>query len=206
MKKYLVVLSLFIIGFSSCVKDRVSTASTGPVVVGDRKLIHYWSFNSGVDSSTMRIPDTTIGGGTISWSLGATGYIDNVAGSSLNTRMGLDSGYAMRVRNPFNSWVLHIPTTGHKQPIIQFVVERSNSGPASNSISYTTDGTTFTANGLNATSITLPSLGWTQYSFDFSSISAVDDNPKFAIKFSKSITDTTGNDRYDNISVDAYVK
>ena len=204
MKNLLIILSLLVISVSSCVKDRVSTVPTGPVVVGDRKLIHYWSFNFGVDSSTLAIPDTTIGGGTISFSFASAGYADAVAGSNLNKRMNLDSGTAMRVRNPFHSWVLHIPTTGFKQPIIQFAVQKSGSGPASNALSYTTDGNNYTTTGLSATSITF-SADWTQYSLDFSSIAEVNDNPKFAIKFSNSDT-TAGNDRYDNITVDAYIK
>ncbi len=193
--------------FSACVKDRVSNASTGPVVIGDRKLIHYWSFNNGADAATLAIPDTTIGGGTITYSLAGAGTVDNVnPGSGLNLRMSQDTGSGLRVRNPFYSWVLHAPTTGFKQPIIQFAVQKSNSGPASNNITYTIDGTNFTSVGLNATSILL-TTDWTLYSLDFSAISAVNDNPHFAVKFSNSLADTSGgNDRYDNISIDAYVK
>ena len=207
MKQYLIVFSILIISASSCVKDRVSSASAGPVVLGDRKLIHFWSFNSGTDSSSLAIPDTTIGGGTISYSFAPNGYADAVSpGSALNKRMGVDSGSGLRVRNPFYSFVIHTPTTGYQKPVLQFVVERSNSGPANNSISYTVDGSNYITDGLNATSITL-TTAWTQYSVDFSSIPSVDNNPHFAVKFSNSIADTSGgNDRYDNISVDAFVK
>lgn len=205
MKKLLSILSILVIVASSCVKDRVSTAATGPVVLGDRKLIHYWSFNTGSDSTTLSIPDTTIGGGTITYSFATNGYVDAVSpGSSLNLRRGVDSGTGMRVRNPFYSWTLHTPTTGYKKPILQFAVQKSGSGPASNAISYTVDGTNYTTDGLSATSITLAAT-WTQYSIDFSSITSVDDNPKFAVKFSNADT-TAGNNRYDNITVDAYVK
>ena len=207
MKRYIAFLSVLVICVSSCVKDRVSVASTGPVVIGDRKLIHYWSFNSGTDSTTLSVPDTTIGGGRISFSFAPNGYADGVSpGAGLNLRHGQDTGSGMRVRNPFYSWVLHVPTTGYKQPIVQFAIQKSNSGPASNTISYTTDGVNYTTDGLNATSI-LFTTTWTLYSLDFSAISAVNDNPKFAIKFTNSIADTSGgNDRYDNISVDAFVK
>ncbi len=207
MKSYLLVFSLLVISFSSCVKDRIQTAATGPVVLGDRKLIHYWSFNTGADSASLAVPDTTIGGGHISFSFAPNGYADAVSpGATLNTRSGKDSGTGLRVRNPFYSWVLHVPTVGYKQPILQFTVQKSNSGPASNSISYTLDGSNYTSTGLAATSITL-TTAWTQYSIDFSSIPQVDNNPHFAIKFSNSIADTSGgNNRYDNITVDAFVK
>lgn len=207
MKNYIIIFSLLSVCFASCVKDRVSSASSGPVVLGDRKLIHYWSFNSGADSSTLSIPDTTIGGGKINFSFAASGYADNVSpGASLNLRMSVDSGAGLRVRNPFYYMVLHVPTTGYKQPIVQFAVQRSNSGPATNSVSYTTDGINYSSDGLVTTSVAF-STSWVQYSLDFSSIQQVNDNPKFAIRFSNSIADTSGgNDRYDNITVDAFVK
>ncbi len=207
MKQIIFFLTAVVICLSSCVKDRVSNASTGPVVIGDRKLIHYWSFNNGSDSSSLSIPDTTIGGGTITFSFASAGTVDNVnPGSGLNLRKNQDTGSGLRVRNPFYSWVLHAPTTGFKQPIVQFAVQKSNSGPATNTITYTIDGNNYTSAGLNATSITI-TTDWTLYSLDFSSISSVNDNPHFAIKFSNSIADTSGgNDRYDNISVDAFVK
>ena len=206
MKKYLLLTIAFMAAFSSCLKDRVSTATSGPVVVGDRKLIHYWSFNSGSDSTSLAIPDTTIGGGTIHYAFTDTGHADAVSpGSSLNLRMGADSGSGLRVRIPFKYWTLYIPTTGYKQPIVQFVVERSNSGPTTNDISYTIDGQNFITTGLSATSVTLGTT-WALFSLDFSAIPSVDDNPKFAIKFNNSTTATGGNNRYDNISVDAFPK
>ncbi len=207
MKPYLALFALFILSASSCVKDRVQNAATGPVVVGDRKLIHYWSFNTGADSASLAVPDTSIGGGHITFTYFANGYTDAVSpGCTLNLRRGADSGTGLRVRNPFSSWVLHIPTTGYKQPIIQFAVQKSNSGPSSNAISYTIDGHNYISAGLAASSVTL-TISWTQYSLDFSGIPEVNDNPNFAIKFSNSIADTLGgNNRYDNISVDAFAK
>ena len=207
MKRTLLFLSILTIAFSSCVKDRVTPVATGPVVLGDRKLIHYWSFNTGTDAASLAIPDSTIGGGTISYTFAGAGYADAVTpGAGNNLRLGKDTGTGLRVRNPFYSWVLHAPTTGYKQPILQFAAQKSNSGPASNTISYTTDGTNYTTVGLSATSVAITTV-WTQYSVDFSNIPAVDDNPKFAIKFAISIADTAGgNDRYDNITIDAFKK
>jgi len=206
MKQNILILAIIAIAFSACVKDRVSPAQTGPISVAGRTLIHYWSFNTGTDSASLAVPDTTIGGGRITYSFYQNGYTDAVSpGSLLNLRRGEDTGTALRIRNPFDHWVLHIPTTGFKQPIVQFAIEKSNSGPASNAISYTTDGSTWTSTGISS-SITF-TTSWVLYSIDFSSISAVDDNALFAIKFSNLIADTSGgNDRYDNISVDALPK
>lgn len=206
MKRYIFILSALVITAASCVKDKVTPVSTGPVVLGDRKLIHYWSFNTGTDSISMSVPDTTIGGGFITYSCAHNGYIDAVTpGSGLNLRHGADTGAGMRVRNPYYSWVLHIPTTGYKQPIIQFSLEKSSSGPTSSTISYTIDGINYISTGIpTALAFT---IAWTEASLDFSAIPEVNDNPKFAIKFSNAIADTSGgNDRFDNISIDAFVK
>lgn len=207
MKRILMLLCAGLCAFSGCVKDRITPVATGPVELGDRKLIHYWSFNTGNDSTTLSVPDSTIGGGTISYSCASAGYVDAVTpGAGHNIRLGKDTGSGLRVRNPFYSWVLHAPTTGYKQPILQFATQKSNSGPASNTISYTTDGTNYTSAGLSATSVAI-TTEWTQFSVDFSNIPAADDNPKFAIKFSIAIADTAGgNDRYDNITIDAFKK
>jgi hypothetical protein len=135
-------------------------------------------------------------------------YIDTFnPGTSLNARPANDSGGAVRLRKPYTSMTIHLPTTGYKQPIFSFACERSNSGPTNNNIEYTTDGVNFVTTGLSASTVQ-PEVTWKQYTIDFSNISAVDDNPKFAIRFTATTnnTGTSGNDRYDNISLDAYAK
>jgi hypothetical protein len=136
----------------------------------------------------------------------SSAYVDTVMpGCTLNLRNTSIDGGALRIRNPFSYWVIHMPTTGYKQPILQFACEKSNKGSATNTILYTTDGTNYTSDGITS-SITITTT-WTQYSIDFSAVSAANDNPKFAIKFANSIADTSGgNDRYDNVTLDAFTK
>jgi hypothetical protein len=197
--------TIFVIALSimsaSCVKDRITAAGSGPVNLGDRKLIHYYNFNTATDIAGLQRTDTTIGGSNITFNTTSTGYADTFSiGSSLNLRRTSDSGFCMRLR--CKNWTIKLPTTGYKQPIFQIAVSRSNKGATTNSITYTTDGTNFTSNGLSAASINIDAV-WTQYSLDFSTISAVDNNPTFAIRFSNNGDTTNGNNRYDNITLDA---
>ncbi len=185
-----------------CVKDRISDNSGGSGVHTGSQLIHYWGFNKS-DSIALLTPDTTIGGGFINFQAAT---IDTVQpGSSINLRMGIDSGGAIRMRNPFAYMIIKAPTTGFKTPVLTFAGERSNSGPAGNTVQYTIDGT----NWLAAPTSTLTlNTTWALYTIDFGSISAVDDNANFAIKLvtTNNNTGTSGNDRYDNISIDAVKK
>ena len=207
MKQYLAILSLLVICATSCVKDRVQPISTGVTSTGDRTLIHYWTFNVGIDSTTLATPGTTIGGGKINFSFYTNGYVDTVMpGSPDNLWNGAASGGALRVRNPFSFFVVHAPTTGYKDVQLRLGYEKSNKGPATNSISYTIDGVNYITDGLVSTGLTLTTT-WQVATIDFTSITAVNNNPNFAIKFSNSIADTSGgNDRYDNISIHANTK
>lgn len=200
--RYLIILSIsFFIALSSCVKDRVDPPK-GNTAVGERKLIYYWSFNATSDTSLLKYPDTASAMAYLSYDVS---YIDTVQpGSDDNARRNADAGGAIRMRNPYNAIVLHVPTTGFKQPLLTFCAQRSNSGPTANAISYSLDGINFTSAGMDATSITIGTT-WAKYAIDFSSISGADNNPNFCIKLAatNNNTGTTGNDRYDNISIDA---
>ncbi len=203
MKISYIYILLVTLALGSCVKDRVSTGSSGPTNIGSRSLIHYWSFNKTSDTAAMRHADSTVGGGVFDY---VAGYIDTVhPGTLLNARNGADSGGAVRVRNPYTSMTIHVPTTGYKQPVLTMAIEKSSSGPSANNVMYTTDGTNyFTA----PTSTVIFSTTWSLVSCDFSSIAGADDNANFAIKLvpTSGNTGTSGNDRFDNITIDAYPK
>ncbi|NCX95200.1 MAG: hypothetical protein EBX41_02105, partial [Chitinophagia bacterium] len=163
-------------------------------------------FNKATDAASLQRPDTSIGGTAFTFKFGTAGYIDVLSmGTLMNARNGADTGVSFRVRNPFYHWTLKLPTTGYKQPILQFAVHRSNSGPTTNAISYTTDGTNYITTGLSSNSFTIGTT-WAQFSFDFSSIPGVDDNPNFGVMFINSGDTTGGNNRFDNITLDAYPK
>ncbi len=192
------------VSLAACVKDRTpepSTVTTPPVNVGGRRLIHYWTFNG----ANLTAPDTTIGGAALVVDGTGVPVFDAVTpGTSLNARRDTARGAGFRVRNPANSLTVKIPTTGYKQPIVSFAAQRSSSGPPQNAVSYTLNGTNYITTALTPTTITID-VTWTLFSLDFSAIPGADNNPNFAVRFTFTSMNTglTGNDRYDNIAVNA---
>lgn len=199
-RKIVVFLAVLTTVAASCVKDRVpepASSTNNTVDTVDRKLVHYWDFNG----SSLLTPTYTVGGASITTN---DTYDEVTPGSVLNVRNGSDTGSALRMRNPSTEMVIAMPTTGYKKPIVSFAVMRTSNGAQENIISYTLDGVNYTSAGINPDIITV-STDWQLYSFDFSDIDSASDNSMFAVKVTFSIgnTATSGNDRYDNITLDA---
>ena len=209
MHKLLLPIVLVVILFSSCTKDRDLTIPT-PVNTSDT-LIYYWDFN-GTPSFATTI--NLNNGAFLSYDWGAGGYEDSVASTtSLNARKGTAMGNAFRVRTPITDMIINIPTTNYKNIIVSYAVAKSSSGPALDSVFYTTDGTNYKFVSLPSPSSTGAYLVQTDpayelISYDFSSIAAVNNNSKFAVKivFYQSVgvpsNTASGNDRFDNLTVD----
>jgi hypothetical protein len=199
MKKNLLFVAIILITLASCVKDRNAPAA-GPVVVptGDT-LMYYWNFNN--QDSANHAPDFSIKPGGAFFSYSAS-YVDYTGGSNLNLLGTTDSGQCLRVRNPSQSLTFAMPTTGYKNVILSFAVESSSSGSSLNSVSYTTDGTNYVTTALSNAQYSVTTTFALQ-SFDFSSDANVNNNPKFAVKitFDNNNTGTSGNDRFDNVSL-----
>lgn len=203
MKKLLLPI-IAVVVFVSCSKDRnfpyPPYKSPGSVNVGTRQLIHYYNFN---DAFALTLPSYTIGG--TDWLYTATGIADAVTDpTTLNARNGDAAGTALRLRNPANNIVFSFPTSGYKNVLFSFAAKRSNSGAQLQTISYTIDGANYITDNLQSNMI-LVDTSWNTYSYDFSGIAAVNDNPFFKIKidFGVGNTGVSGNDRFDNITVDA---
>jgi len=197
-------LALIITLFSSCSKDRDFPDGTfktpAAPVIGTRQLIHYWNFNNSTDLLT---PSFTIG--NASWTY--FGVYDVVTDTTtLNARNGDVAGTALRLRNPSGSFVLSLPTNGYQNIIFSYVVKRTTNGAAMNVLSYSTDGTSFITDGLQP-NINNVDTNWSVYSYDFTSIKKANNNASFMIKIDFAIgsSNTSGNDRFDNITVDADV-
>ena len=202
--------------YSSCIKDRLQQAvlvvpppvnippvDTIPVSTDTAlHLLDYWDFNTN-DTSTLLMPTFATGSAAITY---VSNYFDDVnPGSSFNVRNGDTTGDALRMRNPFTSVTFLFPTTGYKNPVFTFAAQRSSNGPSVNNIFYTIDGINFINDSLLTTSISLDTA-WAAYKVDFTGVKRVSNNAKFAIQFisGNNNTGTSGNDRYDNVALDAY--
>ncbi|PPK95610.1 hypothetical protein LY01_01201 [Nonlabens xylanidelens] len=184
--------------FDNFTLDAVPTVDAA----GQSELFHYWDFNDDTDLITLITPN--VGDGSLSY-FGAT--FDDVNGSDLNARNLADAGKGLRLRNPSADFIMNIPTTGRKNIEVKFAITRSGSGSQDFNISYTTDGTTYTDAGLSLSNFLIIE-SYELREFDFTGIAGVDNNPNFKVKLTfdqTSSTATSGNSRFDNLSVEGEV-
>ena len=215
MKKYFLsftLLAAIIILISSCVKDRVTSAGSPPpppVNTGSDTLIHYWNCNEDT-LVILGTPTSSIVAGA-SLSYGGTRYDTVQAGTTINA-VGADTvlsagAAALRLRNPSGPFILTLPTTGYKNIVLKYAEEGTTKGAKTNTVSYTVDGTNYINTALVASLGTSASYAvdtvFKLISLDFSSDSSVNNNPNFKVQitFSNATGTTTGNDRFDNITV-----
>ena len=160
--------------------------------------MYYWNFNN--QDSSNRVADVAVHNGA-HYSYYCA-YIDFTAGSNLNLRNGADSGQCLRLRNPSDSVIFYMPTTGYDSISVEFAEEASGSGSTQNAIFYTTDGINYISTALGNNSYTVGTT-FATYSYSFASDPNVKNNPKFAIKIAQlnNNTGTSGNDRIDNMSM-----
>lgn len=191
------------------------------------KLIHYWHFNnvaSGVHLGTGKLnSDYTKQGVTTGYlrnvklaaTVRDTGYWDNgTPGDTTNQRPGFGgccggttSAY-IRTRNPNDSmqFLWYIPTTHFKNIVIKYSSQSSSaaSGPARQKYEYSLDsGATFITTGLP---ILFDSAGvaFGKVTLNLSALTTVNNTNKLMLRIRTSApnTGTSGNTRYDNITVE----
>ncbi len=212
MKTRLIAIAAISIFISSCVKDRITSTGTHvipPVVTSGDTLICYYNCN--VDTpDVLNYPTSELLSGNLLEYAGA--YADTVQPGTTINAQGADTvlstfSSALRLRNPSGTFTLSLPTTGYKNIVLKFAVQASSKGSKTNTITYTTDGTTYT-NAALVTAFGDPSsytvdTAWKMISLDFTADAAVNNNPHFKVKidFSNATSTTTGNDRFDNITL-----
>jgi hypothetical protein len=188
-----------------------------------KKLIHYWHFNntiSGAHLGSIPADYSTLGNASVIYKPVHGGgsdtlqsYIDNLAGDTINQRPGFGgccgvANYAVRTRNPSDNmqFLWYIPTKKYQNIIIKYETQSSStaSGQHRQVFSYSIDSAmTFTTAGLP---IAYDSAGiaWGKVRLDLSSIPAVNNTGKLVLrmKFTAPNTGTSGNNRFDNITVE----
>ena len=175
-------------------------------------LLAYWNFNT--DSAAALTPNVSIVSGTSLEYAGA--YYDTVQpGTTLNgvgaDGTSLSAGSAsLRLRNPATGpFTLTLPTTGYKNIVLTYAEERTNKGSQQNIVTYTIDGTTWINTAIAATatytvdSVDTVSNAFQLESFNFSTDTNVNNNPHFMVQITFAVGDTnsSGNDRFDNITL-----
>lgn len=170
-------------------------------------VLHYWHFNSADDDSLYSVQaDFTLhtNAPSITYREAYSGLsqlsrMDDVGGSSINARFGEPDGRGIRPRNPADSMelIIELPSTGYEDLELSYATERSGSGMLKQVIYTTTDGSTYIQFGDTVEVETDYEL----VRFDFTSLTAANDNPDFGIKmlFFEQNTASNGNNRFDNI-------
>ncbi|TVR82524.1 MAG: hypothetical protein EA409_04730 [Saprospirales bacterium] len=134
------------------------------------------------------------------------GIMDDVGGSAINARNNYEAGRGIRPRNPSLNGELFISlnSEGFEDLLLSYATERSGQGMLKQVLYYTTDGENFTPFGDTFEVATSYQLA----AFDFSSIPEVNDNPNFGvlIRFLDQNTADNGNNRFDNIVLEATPK
>ncbi|NCX95152.1 MAG: T9SS C-terminal target domain-containing protein [Chitinophagia bacterium] len=214
MKKVLHVLFLF-----------TAIALVNSNAIAQAYLVHYWNFNTFRD--TVRLPtlryikanfsrlDTnkaTVVYQKSYTSVTDSAYVDYypvVAADydSVNLRMGDTAGNGMRLRNPSDSMELrmYIPSRYYKNLKLTYASMRSNNGMLQQRFDYSTDsGTTWITTGLSI-AMDSPTTTFKRTTIRFGSDTTVNNNSKlvFRIKFRGNTVGTSGNNRFDNITLDA---
>jgi hypothetical protein len=194
--KNIFIASVCLLLIAGCVKERTQPTRAASPVIGDT-VIHFWNFNNG-DSSSRAASISMVPGATFRY---YAQYIDFTGGSLLNLFGGADSGYCLRVRNPADSLVFKMPTTGYDSVTLRFAVRRSNSGPTQNALSYTTDGVTYTTKAIGANVYDVDTL-FNVENYILSQDPAINNNPNFGVKIvflNVTPGSTSGNGRFDNV-------
>jgi len=212
MKKYILLSILTAMTIAACVKDRSTSPTTNNVSTSGDTLMYYWNFNT--DTAHVRIPTHSVSSAAFLFYGGA--YYDTVhPGSTLNG-VGSDTipstaNAAFRLRNPAGPFILYLPTTGYDSIVLKYAVTRTGKGSATNTVTYTTDGVNYINTVIASQTPTYTvntnagDSAFSVISFDFSSDPAVNNNAKFAVQINFTTTnpavDTSGNDRFDNVTV-----
>jgi hypothetical protein len=210
MKYFFPLILSAVLLFASCVKDRTLTTPT-TVNNGTRTVIDYWNFNGSSFSTTANI--SNVPGDSLHFDFATvddtTGYADFLSPvtptTNINAQNGDPAGNALRVRNPCTDFIITAPTTGYKDILVSYAEAKSSNGPLTNTVSYTIDGSNYiTYPGASATYTLAVDPDYTLETFDFTTITGANNNPLFKVKitFSSGNTNTSGNDRFDNLTIE----
>jgi len=190
---------------------------------GQTTLIQYWNFNnftsvvtlpeiasiaadySILDTAKARIVYQPVPGTSSAYST----YIDNSTGDTTNARMGAVAGNSLRPRNPNDSMELlfYIPSTGYKNLVFKYATESSSytSGDSAQAFSYSLDsGATWISSGTGLSEW----VDSAQLTFTLKTVTINDTNAYnnrklvFRIITVGRNSGTSGNNRYDNVTLD----
>jgi hypothetical protein len=200
--------------------DNVEVAVSGQTfesVQPGEDLVYYWHFNDmdpdADDVTAIEADYSLIPGFTPFMTYTGTGNRDIDAydpGTTINAQMGEPEGLAARVRNSADgrSLLFNLNTQGVEKMVFEYAVHRSGNGMLQNNIDYSTDGgLTYSQDFLLQTTFDITE-SYELVAVDLTSVLAAENNPDFILRitFSGNTQLTSGNNRYDNITLKGEVQ
>ncbi|EMY79938.1 secreted outer membrane protein [Psychroflexus gondwanensis ACAM 44] len=173
-------------------------------------VIHCWDFNGTTPFTTPLNTDNRVSGsGSITHNLVSTTSFD---GSTINTCSGSEAGTSFAVSggagtssgggNNGKHLDFNFSSEGYKNLSLSFWSRRSPAGFSSNTIEYSTDGTTFTSFPTGSPFDPALSPGGL-LSFNLSSVTSIDNQSNLVIRIVfNGATDANGNNRIDNVKLE----
>jgi hypothetical protein len=195
----------------------VSIFAALSVVSADAALVAYWNFN-GLSISSASTPGSggvptdipaDSGAGTVSLS-SWLGTVDDFAGTTINNSGATVAGAALSLiasggtAGPYpgngSSITISFPMTDLENPVLTLATQRTPTGFGANQVAYSTDGSNYTNFGASYT----PAANFASQIWDFSAIDALDRAASVFLKITfGGATSNTGNNRIDNIQINA---
>lgn len=206
---------------------RLAAVAAGALLLGavapvSADLLTYFNFNNSAPGSGggPGVADFTPGGGV--YATQSTFTPGNLAGTNggttANNNYGTFGGTTVNAvgtdvagqafapigsGNNGNYFQLTTPTTGYQAPVISFAAQRTSTGFNNNTLSYSTDGTNFTDFATFSPNLSTAG-GFTTQTFDLSGVTTLANQPSVTFRITLGgATSTSGNNRYDNIQVNA---
>ena len=178
-------------------------------IIPPSTLLHYWNFNNNATIAAISQPtQSIIANASLTHIAGGTSFIDPVGGTSQNfsvlnsnARNGDVSGTHLRFNNPIGGeLVFALPTTGFEDVSVTFTTRRSGSGAGTQIWSYSVDGTNYVAKDTIIVADADPVLR----TLSCVGVTGVDNNPnfKFKVSFLMGAGGISGNNRFDNFTLD----
>ncbi len=198
-------------------EDVAVSGETFETVQPGEDLVYYWHFNDmdpDADDVTAIEADYSLISGFVPFmTYTGTGNRDMDAydpGTSINAQMGEPEGLAARVRNSSDgrSLVFNLNTQGVEKMVFEYAVHRSGNGMLQNIIDYSTDGgSTYSQDFLPQTTFDITE-SYELVVVDLTGVTAAENNPDFILRitFSGNTELTSGNNRYDNITLKGEVE
>jgi hypothetical protein len=157
-----------------------------------------WNFN---DSDLV----VDHGSGTLSTNFNLLNVVFTLGGSTMNARQGDPAGQAMTLQggtsnaNNGRFIEIHVSTVGFASITLSFATQATSTGFNNNQLEYSLDGVTF----IPFAAPYAPPATFGIVSFDFSSITGLNENPNAAFRITfNGATSASGNNRIDNIVIE----